>query len=189
MVSQRICSVEGCGKARYCKGFCTTHYQRMNNYGRLHKALDGAAEAFVRNAANATTDECIIWPFRCSPSGYGVLHLSGVDAPVRAHREVCRIAHGDPAPGHVARHKCHNRACVNPQHLVWGTTKQNAQDCVEAGRISRGVHRYNAVLNDDLVRAIRKAEGTQLEIGRRFGVKKSLVQKVRAREVWVHVLD
>lgn len=41
----------------------------------------------------------------------------------------------------VVRHLCHNRACVNPDHLVIGTYQQNTQDEHEriyAGRDSKG---------------------------------------------------
>ena len=41
----------------------------------------------------------------------------------------------------VVRNLCHNRACVNPDHLVIGTYQQNKQDEYErvyAGRDSQG---------------------------------------------------
>ena len=41
----------------------------------------------------------------------------------------------------VVRHLCHNRACVNPDHLVIGTYQQNTQDEAErlySGRDSKG---------------------------------------------------
>ena len=41
----------------------------------------------------------------------------------------------------VVRHLCHNRACVNPEHLVIGSYQQNTQDEAErlySGRDSKG---------------------------------------------------
>lgn len=35
MNSDKICSVEGCGKRRYCRGMCTTHYQRFMKKGSI----------------------------------------------------------------------------------------------------------------------------------------------------------
>lgn len=33
-----------------------------------------------------------------------------------------------PAHGDVVRHKCHNRLCINPNHLIHGTQRDNIDD-------------------------------------------------------------
>jgi hypothetical protein len=33
-----------------------------------------------------------------------------------------------PASGEVVRHKCHNRCCINPEHLIHGTQRDNLDD-------------------------------------------------------------
>ena len=33
-MSERICSVEGCGKKHFARGYCRMHYNRMTRYGR-----------------------------------------------------------------------------------------------------------------------------------------------------------
>lgn len=35
---------------------------------------------------------------------------------------------GDLFPGNIIRHSCDNPACVNPEHLIQGTTKENVKD-------------------------------------------------------------
>ena len=44
-----------------------------------------------------------------------------------AHRLVLMGIHGPPPDeGHkVAMHTCHNPACLNPHHLLWGSHKDN----------------------------------------------------------------
>lgn len=37
-------------------------------------------------------------------------------------------AHGSIPEGMQVRHLCHNKLCINPEHLEVGTAKQNAQD-------------------------------------------------------------
>lgn len=37
----------------------------------------------------------------------------------------------------MVRHKCHDRSCLNPSHLVWGTAKQNADDRETAKAIKK----------------------------------------------------
>lgn len=34
----------------------------------------------------------------------------------------------------LIRHKCDNRICVNPLHLIEGTQKDNVRDCINRGR-------------------------------------------------------
>lgn len=31
-----ICSVHGCDKAKYCRGYCTLHYSRLRRHGNVN---------------------------------------------------------------------------------------------------------------------------------------------------------
>lgn len=61
-------------------------------------------------------DECLLWPFSGNWNGYGHLGIKGKIH--KAHRIMCKLAHGEPPTSkHVAAHSCHNPPCVNPKHL------------------------------------------------------------------------
>jgi hypothetical protein len=93
-------------------------------FGR--RAPQGMPLAFLRQHATYDGKECVIWPFARARNGYPEVQFQGRSA--RAHRLMCRFAHGDPPEKHYeASHTCENGhlGCVNPKHLVWETHAEN----------------------------------------------------------------
>jgi hypothetical protein len=83
---------------------------------------------FVLGKVGFDGDECVFVPFaiefRPAVTQFGMVSMT-------AARAMCLRVHGQPEDeAHVARHKCGNghKSCVNPKHLCWGTTAQNAND-------------------------------------------------------------
>lgn len=101
------------------------------------------------------------------------------------------MAHGPiPAGMHVC-HKCDNPPCVNPAHLFLGTEADNAHDRDRKGRqvAPRGEEHGCARLNESDVREIRALRGslTQVEIGRRYGIRQTTVSEIQRGNLWSHV--
>lgn len=91
-----------------------------------------------------------------------------------------------------ALHACDNPVCVNPAHLRLGTSKDNAQDREGRGRSNpeRGADRYNAKLDADKVREIRRlrAEGVDTPtVAKMFGINTGTVSRITRRLRWKHV--
>ena len=59
--------------------------------------------------------QCIDWWGSVRPDGYGYIIVQGKHE--RAHRFIWRECFGEMAAGTVLHHKCHNKMCVNPEHL------------------------------------------------------------------------
>lgn len=115
----------------------------------------------------------------------------------RAHRVGAEIALDRPlTPEEFALHACDNPPCVrfHPEHVFLGDQATNLADMRSKGRwrggAERGEARYNAVLNEDLVRIIRQravdGEGASA-IARDLGFSRSLVSGVIHRRGWKHV--
>ena len=76
---------------------------------------------------------CWLWFGSQCSAGYGNLKRGGEW--LYAHRLSYELESGHrPEPGEVVRHVCDTPACVNPDHLLIGTARDNYQDMVERGR-------------------------------------------------------
>lgn len=117
------------------------------------------------------TDDCIEWTGGLTDKGYGRFKLDGVQT--RAHRVSYQWAHGTLPE--VVRHTCDNPPCVNPRHLVAGTQDDNMKDMAARCRSKR-----YADLSPEQVQQVRDATGTQVEIGKRFGIGQSRVSRIRS---------
>src|SRR5437660_9953734 len=64
-------------------------------------------------------------------NGYGQLGFHGMKA---AHRLSYELFVGPIPHGLVIMHLCDNRSCVNPEHLIAATQKENVHDQIKKGR-------------------------------------------------------
>lgn len=104
-----------------------------------------------------------------------------------AHRAAYTAWVGEIPAGKLIRHQCDTRPCINPDHLLPGTHKDNHDDMVTRGRRGSPAKRK---LSEDQVRDVRKlrAEGLTLrEIGDAFGVTESNVHYICSRKSWREV--
>jgi len=125
---------------------------------------------------------CWIWTAAVDKkSGYGWFFLGKL---MTAHRASCILFVGDPAGKHV-RHKCDNRACVNPNHLETGTHQDNMDDRSVRGRTVRGERHGKAKFSDEVVNQVRldyAASKSYARTGRKFGMSKTQVGNIIRNE-------
>jgi hypothetical protein len=143
-------------------------------------------ERLMRYASPEPTSGCWLWTASLDGKGYGqlgVLTPTG-KRPRRAHRLMLQHHTGMDGEGLDACHRCDNRACVNPDHLYWGTRKHNLADMVQRNR------QWAQKLTADAARDIvaRVASGEQYKsIAADYGVERAAVCAVIRGRTWGHV--
>lgn len=138
--------------------------------------------------AAADGSGCRIWTAAVASGGYGQIWLNGRSA--LAHRAALELKLGRPIlPNRDAAHLCHNRLCVNPDHLEEATRQKNIQDRTLSGRGARGSQVHGAKLREDQIPAIRLDRRPERFLSRLYGVSPNVIGEIRRGRLWKHVPD
>jgi predicted DNA-binding protein (UPF0251 family) len=142
---------------------------------------------------------CWIWTGFVGTSGYGEVMVNAKKE--KAHRIayqlfVGRITEIDGADyrGTCVIHKCDNRVCVNPEHLLLGTHQDNMTDKVSKGRVVcrpllGDKHQNSKLTSDDIVdiRCLNAYGSTVRQIAESFGVARATIHRVLDGTTWNHI--
>jgi len=175
------CEIDGCGKDQKARGLCNLHYQRWLRLGHtsINMTEKGEPLRWARKILDNPQDDCIIWPFSTKTDGYGCVQFRGKST--NASRLMLILKTGiDPADMEAAHGPCHNRSCVNPNHLSWKSPKANTMD-----RMRDGTH--GKKLTEDVASQIIASPESQREIAKKFGVSQPLVSAIKRGTVWGHL--
>lgn len=144
---------------------------------------------------------CWVWGGYLWKSGYGCFRLDPKSTSKLAHRASYTLFKGNIPEGLEINHLCHNKWCVNPDHLEAVTHLSNIRYRDSWGRASRGdrwkeahkgtspkgVNHHNSKLTEEDVLTIRKTEGSSKEVAKRFKVSPSLIRMIRRGLGWNHI--
>jgi hypothetical protein len=129
------------------------------------------------------TGECWLWMGSLNRCGYGSFRVEGKQC--LPHRLSLEWKLGRQiGAGMVARHKCRNRNCVNPEHLEEGTYAENEEDKIRDETVQRGIKNKSCKLSENQVRAIRVDTRSQIEIAIDYGVHQATVSLIKTGKNW-----
>lgn len=163
-------------------------YSHPNKNRRTHLNLQ---DIFAR--CKTDEDGCIIWQGSINSDGYANVKIDMKT--YKVHRWVAGLVYGQRDSNQVVMHSCDKPACVNPDHLSYGTQQDNIADMISKGRgfvpINKGDSHSQAILTSDKVRQIRNLLETtnlkQHEIGKIFGVGQVTISDIKHGRRWGHV--
>jgi hypothetical protein len=186
------CTVIGCNKKPRSFGLCSAHYTRKRRHGSPEGGgLErGHASKWLLDNVDHDGEDCLIWPYAKSPSGYGLSVYNGKQT--NASRIMCELAHGEPPKDKMdAAHSCGNGhgGCVNPKHLRWATRTENHADKLIHGTDIRGEKHHMAKLSEAEVKLIRASEGLASArlLALEYGLSVSMIYRIWRRQAWAHI--
>lgn len=124
--------------------------------------------------------------------GYIVVNLrnNGCTHSKLVHSLVCTAFIGQRPPGMHCCHNDGNRKNNEAGNLRWDTPQSNQADRIIHGTDLRGAQVGTSKLSEAQVRIIRSeiSNGVALsKIGRRYGVSRTAILKIKMRHTWRHV--
>ena len=122
----KTCSITQCDRpGRLRRGMCPYHYQKALRQGTIEKLPAVSVEdRFWEKVLK--TEYCWEWKQAIGKSTYGRFSVGYKQ--FLAHRFSYSLVHGEIGTGIEIDHTCHNKACVNPDHLREVTHKQNLEN-------------------------------------------------------------
>jgi hypothetical protein len=139
---------------------------------------------------------CWLWKAGKNNKGYGNFWVGGKCC--KSHRLSYEMKHGSILNGMYVCHHCDTPACVNPDHLFVGTQKDNVIDCMNKGRNNKGkkigscnvgsLH-PRAKLTEEQVKDILTDTRLHREIAKDYGIDKSIISKIKSKNIWKHVKE
>ena len=130
------CAVDDCPREARAYEYCKRHGENLRLFGNPLSRKERSLDTLLREVGWTVTESgCWEWKGDRDSGGYGMLNAKHLGFEyAKAHRVMYEHA-VEPIPdGLLLRHKCDNPPCVNPEHLIPGTTADNARDKIERGR-------------------------------------------------------
>ena len=133
---------------------------------------------------------CMEWQPSRDRGGYGYYMIMYKN--LRAHRVMAELVYGPRPEGMVVRHSCDNPPCINPDHLSFGTHKDNVADKFARGRanIPFGESHAHSKLTAESVLAIRAEYGSGIsydKLGAKYGISGATARDAIKRITWKHI--
>jgi hypothetical protein len=104
------------------------------------------------------------------------------------HRVAYFHANGPITEGSLICHRCHNRKCINPDHLYEGDHTSNNRDTLDRGTRyqpdNSGARNGRSKLSQKQVDEIRASKKTAAALAREYGVSAAQVSRIRNFTSW-----
>lgn len=166
-------------KRKYCSRHCSASATQNFNVKSTSTSTT-SRERFFDNIFPEPNSGCWIWMGSLAKRDYARIYINRKE--YVGSRFSYEIHKGKIPTGMVVRHSCDNTCCVNPDHLLVGTQRDNATDMV----IRRRNQKCTKLLPEDI--SIIRADTRNLSvIATHYGVTGATISLVKRRKTWKHI--
>lgn len=163
----------------------------MTDHIPIKTLIDETLE--IMHLLESTDDigDCIIWNGYTGSTGHPMIRRSGTTKLVR--REVFRMSGGNLVPRQPIDTRCGERCCINPEHLYANTIANIAKKAAKRGawkgmarsmKIATKKREQMGKLTMEKAHEIRLSSESGPVLALRYGVDKSLINRVKAGIAW-----
>ena len=122
------------------------------------------------------------------PNDNGYCRISIGYKMIRIHRFIYEEKFGKVKKGNVVRHTCDNRKCINPDHLIEGTQKDNMQDAVDRNRSLKGITNPRVKLNEqEVLEIFNNTVNSVKELAYKYKVCIASIYFIKSGKRWDHL--
>ena len=152
-------------------------------------------DSYIRGKSSLPNEAgCIIWVGKLNHLGRAVFPESirereGISVMVARYILGCRSS--KEKVGMVAMHTCDNPSCINPDHLKWGTQKDNLEDMTKKGRRGRGSKMGSpgesnprSKISLETVKYIRESKKRGRELAKELGLSDTMISRIKNYHSW-----
>jgi len=145
------------------------------------KIKNNIMESDIGKSGRMPPGKCWIWQKSTDKFGYGVVGFKHICT--RAHVLSCEAKNMRRTKnGEIVRHLCDNPPCCNPDHIEFGSNKENSNDIVLSGSSK------SFKLGPASVRHIRSSKKTNEELAKEYKVRRGTIYNVRTGRTWSSVV-
>ena len=156
------------------------------------KVSNPATRFWMKVDKTSSPNGCWLWTAALNADGYPHFPCPETNE-YRGNRIAWRLVNGAIPDDKYVLHKpeCHNRKCVNPDHMYLGDQSQNAQDMKTNGthHSPAGEENGNSLLTESAISEIRNTykRGNVGALAKKFNVSPACIRDVLLGRTWKHV--
>jgi len=195
------CKFEICDRDIEVAGYCQMHYIRKRK-GKLYVSIpDGHHILFLGENKESQLQKPITYEILDSgcwiisshtkdKDGYGIAQrIINNQKFYRVHRASYAYYNGEILSEELVRHKCNNPSCVNPEHLIKGTHKENMEDRKEAGNYYNAKHphrKFNESIISEIIKMDEEGKAAK-EISAELSININSLRDILKGRTWSHI--